>query len=409
MSIWFALLVPIIGIVVMAVFFKKDMTWWELILPLAVSVIFIGISKVVTEKIAMTDTEYHGALIVKAQYYEYYETWVQKTCSHTTYSGSGKHRTSHTVYYDCSYCDVHQPEWKVVNSLGESFSVSSGYYNQLIKKWHGKPQFVELNRHIDYHNSWGRSYGKDGDMYQFEWDKVALSAISSTTEHSYENRVKAAHSSFDFMDVTEQDIKAYSLYDYPKVDGMSQETVLGLDSVKWMTPKDKGLMRQWSTYINGYYGKTKHARVYFLFFANRPEIAGRYQEALWEGGNDNELVICIGLNTSGNGISWVYPFTWSPQRQIIPDIRQGIMESGKFDPKQIATVTIRYIGKEWKRRHFEEFSYIRVEPPLWAKIMTWIVTLLITGGVCYWSITNDYVADENSPLKTKEKRRNIRW
>ena len=399
MSIWLALLVPIAGIIIMAIWFRESLAWWELVLPIIASVIFIGISKTVTQKIAMTDTEYHGALIVKAQYYEYWETWVHKTCSRTYREG----KTTYTTHYDCSYCDENRPRWYLVNSLGEKFETTQEDYNRLLRKWKGNPQFVELNRHINYHGS----YGKDGDMYEFTWDNNPMTAESSTTEHSYENRIKAAHSSFDFVQVDKEDIVAYGLYEYPKVNGIKQEAVLGLDSVNFLSPKDKALMKQWTTYINGHYGKNKHVRVYYLIFANKPSIAGRYQEAYWEGGNDNELVICIGVNSHSSTLKWVYPFTWSPSRKIIPDMRSDIMKHHYFDANYIPLVTIRNIEREWKRKDFEEFSYISVDPPLWAKIMTWILTALITGGVCYWAITNDYVADEENTFKTKEKWR--RW
>ena len=97
-----------------------------------------------------------------------------------------------------------------------------------MKKWKAKPKFVELNRDIDY----TYSCGKDGDMYSIKWDGDPMSTESTTTDHWYENRVQAAHSSFDFIKVTEEDVKNYDLYNYPKIEGIMQETVLGAEKIK---------------------------------------------------------------------------------------------------------------------------------------------------------------------------------
>lgn len=393
MSIWFALLVPLIGAFIMLKWFRKHLAWWEVVIPLIACMFFIFIFKLIVEKIEVSDTEYHGALIVSARYIEPYTTWEHRTCSYTISCGKNCTRR---VYYDCSYCDENGPEWEVTNSLGRSWNVTKEHYEYLMKKWSAKPSFVELNRDIDYHGG----CGQDGDAYEIKWDKQPLTSESTTTSESYENRVQAAHTAFDFPEITDQDKITYKLYDYPEVEGYSQKTVLGLDSLKWVTPNEKARMNQWATFLNGQLGVKKHARIYFLFFADMPQIAANMQEAYWDGGNDNELVICIGLSKKSKEIQWVKPFTWSPSRQIIPDVREGIMKKQNFNVDQIANTTWHYVDSEFKRKDFKEFSYITVDPPGWSKWVTWIMTILITGGLCYWAIVNDYISDPNDPIKT---------
>jgi hypothetical protein len=121
------------------------------------------------------------------------------------------------------------------------------------------------------------------------------------------------------------------------------------------------------------------------------------QEAYWDGGNDNELVICIGLSKSNRNIQWVKPFTWSPTRKIIPDVREDIMNIKVFDIDKIANSVWANVDKEYKRKDFEEFSYVSVDTPTWAKWVTFIVTLLITSFICYWAIDND-IDSECDPL-----------
>jgi hypothetical protein len=129
------------------------------------------------------------------------------------------------------------------------------------------------------------------------------------------------------------------------------------------------------------------------------------QEAYWDGGNDNELVICIGLDNKTRKIQWTRPFTWSPERSIIPDVREDIMTYSRFNVDNIAKSVYINVKKEYKRKDFKEFSYITVEPPTWAKWVTFIVTLIVTVVLCWWAITNqiDSVYD---PLKELFNKRN---
>ena len=224
------------------------------------------------------------------------------------------------------------------------------------------------------------------------WEEIKHSLIQSnglphTGSPFYINIYKSLY--FDFPKITELDKKQYKLYDYPNVNSFRQETVLGLDSVKWVTAKEKLLMRQWAKYYNGLLGPKKHARIYTLFYVDKPSVTGNMQEAYWDGGNDNELVVCIGLSSKEKKIQWVKPFTWSPNRKIIPDVREDIMKMEIFNPNIIANSIISNVEKEFIRKDFSEFSYITIEPPTWAKWTTAIITTIITLLICYWAVNND--------------------
>ena len=396
MSIWICLLIPLIGVFVLLRWFRHTLTWWEVTIPLIACFLFILIFKFTVEKVQVDDTEYHGATVVEARYYEYWETWVHKTCYRTVKCG----KSTVTIPYDCSYCDENPERWTIVNSLGEEFRISKKYYDHLVKLWKANPQFVELNRDINYHFN----RGKDGDMYKILWDKNPLTAKSTTATHSYENRVQAAHSAFDFVKVTEEDVKNYKLYEYPEVDGWQQETVLGLDSLPSI-PKNKiALFKQMSSYLNGELGPKKHARIYFLFFTSESQMAASMQEAYWDGGNDNELVVCIGIDPKTQNLKWVKPFSWTPNRRVIPDIREGIMNIGTLDPMRICRSVEGVVVNEYKRKDFKEFSYLTVEPPEWAIWTTAIITALITFFISRWATMNEAEGNNTSFGSFFEKR-----
>ncbi len=382
MSIWLSLLIPLIGAFILLRWYRHTLAWWEVAIPSIVCFFFILIFKFSVEKVQVNDTEYHGALVTEARYYEYWETYVRRICYRTVKAG----KSTISVPYDCSYCDKNPPRWVIVNSLGQEFSVSEKYYNYLMKLWNSTPQFVEINRSIN-HGGWG--CGEDGDMYKVTWDKDPLHAKATTTSHWYENRVQAAHSAFDFLDVSEADIKNYKLFAYPEIDGWKQETVLGLDSLKQIKKGNANFFKQQSDYLNGKLGTKNKVHIFFLFFKDQPQLAASMQEAYWDGGNDNELVICIGMNSKNNRIDWVKPFSWSTNRRIIPEVREEIMGIGFFNPGAICKVVEKSVTDHYKRKDFKEFSYLSVEPPEWAKWVTAIVTALITFFVSRWATINE--------------------
>jgi hypothetical protein len=337
-----------------------------------------------------SDTEYWSALVQKAEYYEAYTTWVPKTCSRTIKVG----KTTTTVYYDCSYCDENGPEWAVVNDLGERFYVSQTFYENLRRRWKANPQFVELDRDINYHGT----CGVDGDKYEIYWDKKPHTAEQTVSSKSYENRIQAAHSAFDFPDISEEDVKTYKLFNYPDIEGFSQEALLGEDSISWITKNEKLWGERMIEYSSGYWGPKVHGKIWVLLYKDCPQTSALMQEAYWDGGNDNDLVVCIGLSSKSKELQWVKAFSWTPKRKLLVDLREDIMNTKYLNFTKIREILDKRMP-DFKRKDFKEFNYITVEPPGWAVTVTFIVTLLLTIGLCYWAISNEYVTEETDPVK----------
>ena len=142
-------------------------------------------------------------------------------------------------------------------------------------------------------------------------------------------------------------------------------------------------------YLNAYYGNSKQIKIWMLLFKDKPIKAGELQEAYWKRGNKNELVICIGLNSNDTKIDWVYPFSWTPNKDYLEDVKNDFRKIESFDDNQIIQVLQKDI-QNFERKHFKEFSYVKVDPPLWAIITTYIITLIITLVCMLWTIDNEY-------------------
>ncbi len=124
---YFAIIIPVLGAIGLYVFFKARMAWWEFLIPIAVSLIFIFTYKLISQSVATSDIEYRGAVIPEARYYEYWETWETKTCTEEYACGTNsKGETQYcTRTYDCSYCDYNDAYWQVVDEEGNTYNISN--------------------------------------------------------------------------------------------------------------------------------------------------------------------------------------------------------------------------------------------------------------------------------------------
>lgn len=394
MIIWFALLIPFIGCIVAYLLWKHKFVWWELILPTAASFIFILITKFSVEHALLVDTEYQGSIIVEARYYEYWETWVKKTCTEqyacgTYTTGTGSNRTTHTRYctrtYDCSYCDRNQPYWKVYDNQGNSWYITEKEYLRLMKQWKATPEFVELNRSINYHGS----CGKDGDMYRIRWNGEILTSESSTWTQQYKNHVQISRSHFDLREISEDDAKKFGLYDYPDISNYKQKNILGIDSLDYLEKKYKLGAEKLFEYFNGVNGEKRKIRVYVLLFFNKPYDVGIKQKNYWIGGNKNEVVVCIDVDRKTGKINWVIPFSWAENKRIVIDLREDIYNLKKLNFHNLYNIVDKST-ENFKYRDFNQFNYLSVDPPKWEIYFVYIITFLITIGVLYYAYINEF-------------------
>lgn len=389
MSPWFALLVPILGAVVMLLLFTRKVLWWELLIPIAATAIVIFISKACVTT-ALTDaTEYRGSIITKARYTEYWETYVHRTCTRTVDDGKGK---SHTETYDCSYCDEHPEHWDAWDAYGHSYSITKAKFESLARQWGVHPQFVNMHRDID---SWGIC-GKNGDAYDISWTGDVNTADAAVFTHHYKNRPQAAKSAFHYDYISHDSAKALGLYDYPEqFDCYRQTAILGASGV--VRPDDLDRVQRRFEYFDGYYGQHKHIKLFVLIFYDKPLDIAADQESYWSGGNDNELVVCIGVSRSTGKLRWVKAFSWCISQRPVIDCREDIMADTTFKADSIYNAIERTVTVNFKPRNLDkDFAYLDVELPTWSIILIFILAIATTIGTSWWTVKNDYDYDNPS-------------
>jgi hypothetical protein len=374
---WFAVIIPIITAGFLYVFWKKSVLWWEPVLSMLVTALVILIMKCSMQAFMYSDTEYWTAPITKATYYEDWNEYIHQTCtrSHTDANG----RTT-TETYDCSYVAYHGEYWEIVDAIGNEVRVTESEFKRLVMKF-GNHHFVDMHR--DY-------YTNDGNAYSTVWNGSDRTLDPCVTEHRYENRVASTNTVFRFREIDDSLKAKQSLFDYPSItDNHLQSSILtdcdlpGLDSAQHQM-----------NILNSRLGPSVELKTWLLIWRGGTLQTGIDQQHLWKGGNKNEMVICIGVDDTGKPL-WCHPFSWTEKHDNEIAIRDWILSQKQLQLTQLLPYMQSQLS-DFKRKNFDEFSYLEADLTSTQLIWIWIVVLLLNVGAAYWIIVNEFNDDENT-------------
>ena len=144
-------------------------------------------------------------------------------------------------------------------------------------------------------------------------------------------------------------------------------------------------------WLNGYYGERKQFRVFVLFFMNKPEEIVEKQRSYWQGGNKNELVVCVGIDKNKN-VKWCNAFSWCDSPVVGVKSRDWFM-SNPVNLEKYAEYIGPIVEKEWHRKNFEDFDYLTIEltdGQYWAIIILLLIFNIVMSS---WIVTNNYKND----------------
>lgn len=376
MSIYLALIIPLLVSGITYFLYPKRITLWEIFVPTAIGFFVIMIVGAIVRHAGNSDTKYNGELITQVRYYEYWETWVHKTCSYTT---GGKHPVTH--YYDCSYCDENPAHWSAVTASGEEHGISEGTYLKIKAQW-GNEHFQDLDRRINYHNGLFEKCGQDGDMYYSVWDKHIQHSYTRYSKSSFQNPIKHAHSAFQYEDISPDSAKAMGLFKYLPLndeDLTNQVTVQGYDNDS---------VRKVLEYLNGNLGVRYGVHIQTLFFSQKDPKIAQKQESYWSGGGPNDVTICIGV--SGDLITWCRVFSWCDNKELTVGIRDGIIGLGRVKAMPIYSVVRQNVSDYFVTKDFSAFAYLPYDYSDWNYFFVYFITLIASIATNWWCVNNEY-------------------
>lgn len=379
MTIWFLMIVPILAVLVMFFFFDiKKIAWWEYLMLFGVSAFVILISKFAIETSMTSDTEYLNETAIEVEYEGAYNEYISKTCSEDYACGTNSDGSTQycTRYYDCSYVENYSPKWRI-KSKKKSIRITKSEYARIKKKWGNEKKT----------GSHPESYTYDNGIYGSFWLSRRELIECMVTSHSYENRVQAAHTVFDFQEVTDENKKQYKLYEYPEIySGYKQKNILGTGDAT------HNKAEKYMQILNAELGPKKQLKAFILIFKNKTKQSGIMQEAYWQGGNKNEFVLTIGVNDN-NEIQWVHPFTWAEHSIVKIETREFVLNQKNLNLYELSNFLYKELDDNFVRKQFSEFNYITIEPSASSIVWSMVILIIIIIILVRWFVVNEFDDD----------------
>lgn len=388
------LIIPFIISLFLLIFFHKKVVWWEyllLIIPaIIINIVVAGVMKFNNCK----DVQYLGDYVKELRYYEEWDEWVIRRCNRTYTDSRGQ---THVESYDCSYCDSHPARWEAVTFLHNRYLISEIDFNEISSIWKSPIEFVDMHR--DY-------YTKDGDLYLLKWNDNYETIIPITMKDTYRNKVKGSKSIFKFESINEEEAAEIGLFDYPKLT-VQEITHPKIDYIKTYQKSVLGYKNDQVSkrmdYINAKYGPTLFIRTYILVYNNKPREIAFKQQSYWEGGNFNEHIICLGLDSITKKIDWCETFSWEDNPQLAVKTKQWFIEHNNID--SLVNFTYWYennlkSNSIWICKDDIDFDYLKTELTSDQLIWLLVISVIICMGISIWVILNNYEYDKKNVDKT---------
>ena len=372
MPVFVSFLIPFITAGVLLFFFKKKVTTNEWLILIGSSIVFTLLVYLISKSISQSDTEYLGGNVTEIKYYEDWNERVRKSREVPCGTDKDGHTKYCTEYYWVT--EYHPEYWVMITTLDKyEKRISKDVFERFKRRFNTKEQFIDMHRHY---------YTNDGDAYSWKWDGKRNTLIAITEENSYKNPLKNSNSIFRYTDIEPDSAKALGLYDYPKFRDYTQNPIIGLRV-------DSKTLDQFN-YINCIYGPKYQIRVFILIYpANRGIVVSEMQKGYWQGGNKNELVVCLGVNKEKH-VEWVNAFSWQDAPWLDVETRSWFDKHDSLDLYEYGVWLEQNIPSKWKRKEFKDFEYVKANMTNGAKWAVFILTFLFCCGFGIYLIENEF-------------------
>ena len=322
------------------------------------------------------DTEYRSYYYTKIRHEDDWNEEVKRTRQVKV----GEDKNGNPIYKEEVYWETvyHPDEWYKISNSGGLFdkkSINREEYEDFRRLWNTEMRFIDMHRNY---------YTIDGDAQEYDFCGHWEHLRGYTEEASYENRVAGSNSVLKFKDISKEEAKELGLFDY------SPSSTFGYH-----------IGKQKIDYLNMYYGKPRQIHIKVLAF---PYTKGvqivEDQKAYWQGGNKNELVVCIGIDRAKN-IKWADCFSWQDNPELDVRCKTWLLQGNK-------KLNLIELGNWlegnlvlWKRKEFKDFSYISsfLTGEQNIAILVTIIILSILGSIgSIIIIENELVKNYNSQV-----------
>ena len=373
-------IIPFIVSLILFLFFRKRVVWWEYVVLIIPSVIFSILIKLCMVSYNSSDTEYLGGYVTKIVYYEEWDEMVLRT--KTRRVPCGRDSNGHTQYRTETYTvwerEYHPERWVYINNENNlEHSISKELYNKIKFRLNSPTVFKDMKRR--YHRI-------DGDAYVTMYDGSVEHIYDITRSHKYKNKIQASQSNtiFKMIDIDKETADTLGLYEYPDITDLAQNPIIGRNVSK----EEIQIFR----YINAMKGKKNQFRTYVLFFNYDEFDKSELQKSYWQNGNKNEFIVCLGMK--GDSVVWTNSFSWCDMPKLEIKTRSYFINNPKLDLVKYGTWLNNNIDENWVRKEFDDFNYIDIELSTGQYIALFFLTIVFNIGIGAAVIYNNVNFDD---------------
>jgi len=403
--LWFALIFPFILIAVLLGIkqLRKKTTWWELAIPIALTVLTLFICQWIAIRSAINDSELwgHMSYIVSHEEPMTYDGECSRECNCST--DSKGNRSCSTCYYRCDKSSSRK--CYLTDDRGQIYRISYSKYKEIDKRWKNNQYATKkMTKRDAGYTTIGDKYKRAGrgNWHRVIWDRIPETAEPIVVEHTYENRLQTQS---HWGEVDDKDRILYDVFDYPSVPGGWRLQSL-LTNGPAFRKADNHLQ-----YLNGYLntnkGGYKKVRLWILVYNNQSQESADLQRSHWKGGNKNELTVMIGTNAERK-IVWA---------DIMAHTDDAASEALKINIRNMLLITMAegkdgYTGElndnnmlkfvtwlgdatqaSFTKPDFKQYNYIQVSPSMFAILLSYFIVILVNVGAGFFVVYNPWDDD----------------
>ena len=297
---------------------------------------------------------------------KYEEKWSKKEsrtrqvpCG-TDSKGNIKYRTE--TYYVTAY---YGPYWNAKDEYGNWYRSNSSEYSKWKAVWKNEKKTGE-------HRGSATMLKKaiTGGIFQCTWTGEFETIFPYSTIHSYKNKVRESNSVFKYKEPTEE-----LLAKYPRpADEGNTCPIFGYGVP--VSGNDILLLKR----TNASLGATNEIHsIVMLFEGNDSGVVENVLTA-WRSPNKNELVTFIGIE-NGN-VVWCDVESWLDNTTIHGTIETALIGK-KWNSKIYSDVLRKHVPKQWNRKEFIEFDYLKVSIHIGWVVSALVICLAINTGIFF--------------------------
>jgi hypothetical protein len=313
--------------------------------------------------------EFFEEAIYKTEYYTERETYTYTTGSgknSRTRTGTRNVRKSRQVFSHWSpRTRSHREHWVAYSNINTKYEIDKPKYLQIVKDFGGDNP-VKGDRTTGEHSS--RMIGGDPNDYLAQNKTGYVHPV--TKMETWENRVKAAPSTFSFRRLTKEQSLKVKNWPENKNPWVSDRVINA--PISYMN---------WDQ-MNARLGPIKKVNA-IIVKAESPEEIELIQ-AKWVGGKKNDLVLAYCEN--GGIVTYTKVFGWTESEDVKSNLSEILLKN-KIDDSIVPLIekeiAANYVIKDWTK-----FDYLTIDPPTWSYFVLVIVMILVQGALWYFFIFN---------------------